>query len=345
MNCLMQSESKFLPDFSHIYIESKAQGFNLTKKCIRNFPKAKIIEISDYKSIFNRPRQDFQTQKQSMKLILAIKKPPYIYKGTDILQDGGYKNFYYNTPMLNCLYNCSYCFLQGMYSSANIVVFVNEIDMQDAVKNEIVKRVHKEQPLMLSISYNTDLMAFENILPITKNWIQFAKLNLDLNLEIRTKSGLYHSIKDIESSDQIVLAWTLSPDKVVRKYELNTPPLSKRISAIKLALKDGWKVRLCFDPILYYNNWENDYLELFNEVKSSLNLDQVLDITVGTFRMSNDYFNRIRKSKPNSGLFYQNYKNENGIVSIDSKKKNSIFKLVSDNFSNYLPQNKIHYSI
>ncbi|MAQ74501.1 MAG: DNA repair photolyase [Candidatus Marinimicrobia bacterium] len=341
----MQSESKFLPDFSHIYIESKAQGFNLTKKCIRNFPKAKIIEISDYKSIFNRPRQDFQTQKQSMKLILAIKKPPYIYKGTDILQDGGYKNFYYNTPMLNCLYNCSYCFLQGMYSSANIVVFVNEIDMQDAVKNEIVKRVHKEQPLMLSISYNTDLMAFENILPITKNWIQFAKLNLDLNLEIRTKSGLYHSIKDIESSDQIVLAWTLSPDKVVRKYELNTPPLSKRISAIKLALKDGWKVRLCFDPILYYNNWENDYLELFNKVKSSLNLNQVLDITVGTFRMSNDYFNRIRKSKPNSGLFYQNYKNENGIVSIDSKKKNSIFKLVSDNFSNYLPQNKIHYSI
>jgi len=341
----MQSESKFLPDFSHIYIESKAQGFNLTNKCIRNFPKAKIIEISDYKSIFNRPRQDFQTQKQSMKLILAIKKPPYIYKGTDILQDGGYKNFYYNTPMLNCLYNCSYCFLQGMYSSANIVVFVNEIDMQDAVKNEIVKRVHKEQPLMLSISYNTDLMAFENILPITKNWIQFAKLNLDLNLEIRTKSGLYHSIKDIESSDQIVLAWTLSPDKVVRKYELNTPPLSKRISAIKLALKDGWKVRLCFDPILYYNNWENDYLELFNKVKSSLNLDQVLDITVGTFRMSNDYFNRIRKSKPNSGLFYQNYKNENGIVSIDSKKKNSIFKLVSDNFSNYLPQNKIHYSI
>ena len=341
----MQSESKFLPDFSHIYIESKAQGFNLTKKCIRNFPKAKIIEISDYKSIFNRPRQDFQTQKQSMKLILAIKKPPYIYKGTDILQDGGYKNFYYNTPMLNCLYNCSYCFLQGMYSSANIVVFVNEIDMQAAVKNEIVKRVHKDQPLMLSISYNTDLMAFENILPITKNWIQFAKLNLDLNLEIRTKSGLYHSIKDIESSDQIVLAWTLSPDKVVRKYELNTPPLSKRISAIKLALKDGWKVRLCFDPILYYNNWENDYLELFNKVKSSLNLDQVLDITVGTFRMSNDYFNRIRKSKPNSGLFYQNYKNENGIVSIDSKKKNSIFKLVSDNFSNYLPQNKIHYSI
>ena len=101
-----------------------------------------------------------------------------------------------------------------MYPSANIVVFVNQIDMQDAVKSEIVKREYKDQPLMLSISYNTDLLAFENILPITNDWIQFAKHNSNLNLEIRTKSALYHSIKDIKPSDQILLAWTLSPDTV-----------------------------------------------------------------------------------------------------------------------------------
>ena len=74
-----------------------------------------------------------------MKLILAIKKPPFIYKGTDILQDGGFKNFYYNTPFLNCLYNCDYCFLQGMYPSANMVVFVNQSEMQLAVEDEIIK--------------------------------------------------------------------------------------------------------------------------------------------------------------------------------------------------------------
>ena len=343
MNCLMQLESKFLPDFSHIYIESEARGFDLTEKCINNFPQAKIIEISDYKSIFNRTRQDFQTQKKSMKLILAIKKPPFLYKGTDILQDGGYKNFYYNTPMLNCLYNCSYCFLQGMYSSANIVVYVNQIDMQEAVKNEIVKRPHKDQPLMLSISYNTDLMAFENILPITKDWIQFAKLNLDLNLEIRTKSAFYHSIKNVEPSDQILLAWTLSPDKVVKKYELNTPSLSKRISAIKSAIDDGWKVRLCFDPILYYDNWETDYLELFNKVKSSLNLEKVLDITVGVFRMGNDYFNRIRKSKPSTDLFYENYIDHNGNKTISSNRQKAINQLVSKSFFNHFKKDKIYF--
>ena len=123
-------ENPFLPDFSHIYVESGAFNFELTNQCISKYSNATIIEISDYKSFFNRPNQDFQTQKISTKLILALKKQPFIYKGTDILQDGGYKNFYYNTPILNCLYNCSYCFLQGMYPSANIVVFVNEDDMR-----------------------------------------------------------------------------------------------------------------------------------------------------------------------------------------------------------------------
>ena len=104
----------YLPNFSHIYIESQVKGSDLASQCIKRFPRAKIIEIIDYKSIFNRPNQDFQTQKKSTKLILAKKNPPFIYPATDILQDGGFRNFYYTTPVINCIYNCDYCFLQGI---------------------------------------------------------------------------------------------------------------------------------------------------------------------------------------------------------------------------------------
>ena len=30
--------------------------------------------------------------------------------------------------MLNCIYDCNYCFLQGMFNSANYLVFVNYED-------------------------------------------------------------------------------------------------------------------------------------------------------------------------------------------------------------------------
>ena len=36
--------------------------------------------------------------------------------------------------MYNCLFDCKYCFLQGMYSSANYVIFVNYEDYYEEIK-------------------------------------------------------------------------------------------------------------------------------------------------------------------------------------------------------------------
>jgi spore photoproduct lyase len=63
----------FQPNFSHIYIEESAKNYPLSKLAIKKFSKSTIIEINHYKDVFNRPNQDFQIQKSSMKLILAKK--------------------------------------------------------------------------------------------------------------------------------------------------------------------------------------------------------------------------------------------------------------------------------
>ena len=201
-----------------------------------------------------------------------------------------------------------------MYPSANIVVFVNQEDMEKAVASEIEIRPYPNDPLMLSISYNTDLLAFENILPMTRLWIEYSKTQPDLNLEIRSKSTMFDTISDIESTKKVLLAWTLSPEKVVNKNELDTPPLIKRIKAVQKAIKKGWRVRLCFDPIIIYSGWEKDYLDLLNQIKSEISFNKIFDITVGVFRMGQDYFNRIRKTKPESKLYYQTYTNKAGVV-------------------------------
>ena len=59
----------FLPDFSHIYVESQSIDSDIAEQSFKRFPKAKIIEIEDYKKIFNKNGQDFQIQKLSTKLI------------------------------------------------------------------------------------------------------------------------------------------------------------------------------------------------------------------------------------------------------------------------------------
>ena len=333
----------FLPDFSHIYVESQSIDSDIAEQSFKRFPKAKIIEIDDYKKIFNKNGQDFQIQKLSTKLILAKKQPPFIYPATDIIQDSGFSNFYYCTPILNCIYNCEYCFLQGMYSSANIVVFTNTEEVKDAVKKQILERKYPDEPLLLSLSYNTDILALENILPLTKQWIDFANNTDDLFMEIRTKSGLTSSFNKLKPSEKILFAWTLSPNNVIQKYEHKTPLLERRIKSIQKIVDSGWPVRLSFDPILIYPNWKEDYKQMFERIKESISGDKIFDITIGVFRMSEDFFHRIKKTKPHSDLFYNNYDNFNNVKTVTKDQKAMVRDFALRHLDGYCSRDKINF--
>ena len=333
----------FLPDFSHIYVESQSIDSDIAKQSFKRFPKAKIIEIEDYKKIFNKNGQDFQIQKLSTKLILAKKQPPFIYPATDIIQDSGFSNFYYCTPILNCIYNCEYCFLQGMYSSANIVVFTNTEEVKDAVKKQILERKYPDEPLLLSLSYNTDILALENILPLTKQWIDFANNIDDLFMEIRTKSGLTSSFNKLKPSEKILFAWTLSPNNVIQKHEHKTPLLERRIKSIQKIVDSGWPVRLSFDPILIYPNWKEDYKQMFERIKETISGDKIFDITIGVFRMSEDFFHRIKKTKPDSDLFYNNYDNANNVKTVTKDQKAMVRDFALSHLDGYCSRDKINF--
>lgn len=333
----------FLPDFSHIYVESQSIESDIAEQSFKRFPKAKIIEIEDYKKIFNKNGQDFQIQKLSTKLILAKKQPPFIYPATDIIQDSGFSNFYYCTPILNCIYNCEYCFLQGMYSSANIVVFTNTVEVKDAVKKQILERKYPDEPLLLSLSYNTDILALENILPLTKQWIDFANNTDDLFMEIRTKSGLTSSFNKLKPSKKILFAWTLSPNNIIQKYEHKTPLLERRIMSIQKIVDSGWPVRLSFDPILIYPNWKEDYKQMFERIKETISGDKIFDITIGVFRMSEDFFNRIKKTKPDSDLFYNNYDNSNNVKTVTKDQKEMVRDFALSQLDGYCNGDKINF--
>jgi len=330
-----------LPNLSHIYVEKDALGYSLAESILTKYGSSKMIEINNYKEIFNRSNQNFQLQKSSMKLILALKRPPYLYPVSSIVQEFDSPNVYYTTPVINCLYNCDYCFLQGMYPSGNIVLFVNENDFFENTLLQIKKRENKK-PLYLSISYNTDLMAMENILPICRNWISFSSSVADLFIEIRTKSGLFSSINDISANENTILSWTLSPEPISRKYESTAPPLKSRLSSIRSAIKKGWKVRLCFDPIITVNDWQVLYKNFFSDIFKKINPDKLYDVTIGVFRMNKEYFNRIKKTDINSDLYFSNYESEDGVLSLPKKYRINVINLVRYELEKYLDKDKVH---
>ncbi|MCH2156074.1 MAG: hypothetical protein MK080_08735 [Opitutales bacterium] len=324
--------------FSHIYHEPETRNTRLGKHVAEKFPEAIWIPVDHYKDVFNRPGQHFQSQKKSMKLILAYKEAPYLYDGSEQAQDFGYTNFTYNTPIANCLYNCDYCFLQGLYPSGNIVLYVNQEDILEAVDQAIPERSDTSQPLYLALSYNTDLLGFEHLFPVSRFWIEAARARSDLEIEIRTKSSNFRVISDIQPDPSILLAWTLSPDRVYRRYESWTASPKRRLKAARAARDAGWRVRLCIDPAIPIEGWESAYTELLDAVQSSFQAEELDSFSLGTFRMGLDTFKTIRKQRPDSDLYFQQLERKSGLVSLKNEHHQSVVTFIQDRLEEAFPR-------
>ena len=334
----MQSSGTYSynPHFSHIYVEREALDYPDTKAVLDKFSSAEIVTIDHYKDVFSRSGQEWRAQKKSQKLILAVRRDKFLYEGTDIAPDFGNRRFFYNALVLNCLYDCEYCYLQGMFPSANAVMFVNNHDYFKAVNRELTNG-----SMYLAISYDTDLLGFESIIPDGKRWIEFARDKTDLTVELRTKSANYRAISSLQPPENVVLAWTLSPAEIGKKHEPKTPPLRSRLQAVKKALKDGWPVRLCFDPLLRVPNWREHYGGMIDKTADEISLHEIRDFSVGVFRMSSHFLREMRKQRSDTELLYYPYETKNGVVTYPDEAKNEMEHYVLERLSKKVNPEKI----
>ena len=113
--------------FTTIYIEEQMADHPRTREICARFPRATRVQCQRYGEVFNPKAQDFRLQKRKPALILARKHDRRVLETPAGYGIGGTDNYYFS-HMLNCLYDCRYCFLQGMYRSAHHVLYVNYED-------------------------------------------------------------------------------------------------------------------------------------------------------------------------------------------------------------------------
>ena len=321
--------------YSHIYVEEDAYNYPLTKKILENFKNSTVITIKHYKDMFNRSRQDFVLQKKAQSLILAVNTSELIYPGARFCQSFGNAHFYYTSNVMNCVYDCEYCYLQGMYPSGNMVVFVNIEDYFATVSKKL-----REHSMYICISYDTDLLAIEGMTGITQCWIDFAARNPNLTIEIRTKSA--YMVNRLYSSNlkNVIFAWTLSPE-FITQYEHLTPSLDARIKAVNTAIQNGSIVRLCLDPMIYVKNYQEIYSTFYHKLFTEIESDQIFDLSIGVFRISSDYLKSMRKKRHCAITTYP-YENIDGMCSYEQKKSDEMLNFARLELSKYISSDKIY---
>ena len=300
------------PPFSHIYIEEALLGGEEAEAILRKFPKAKCIPIRHYKDLFNRRKQNRALQEKSRKIILAKKEGQRIYPGAPVCQSFSESAFYYASLLMNCPFHCEYCYLQGMYPSANLVLFLNVEDYF----SDCQRLIKEKGGLYLCISYDTDLLALEEFYPFVERFARFLEKEPNLRIEVRTKAGgesLFRRLLKIQLSEdakkRLIFAFTLSPEKIVSEAEHGTAGLKGRLKAIKMAVEEGFTLRLCFDPMLYHADWESLYTKLLETVFREIPMEKLYDVSVGSFRISESYLKAMTKAcgaSPYTSFPYEN---------------------------------------
>ena len=121
-------------------MERAAAEHPVTERILARFPHAAVILIEHYKDVFCRRGQDYVLQHGAQNLILAKKRGTLLYEGAPVCQSFGNDNFYYTSCVMNCVYDCEYCYLKGMYPSGNLVIFVNLEDIFAETKRRLAGR-------------------------------------------------------------------------------------------------------------------------------------------------------------------------------------------------------------
>ena len=316
-------------------------GHPRTDRLLRSFPGAEVIEICHYKDVFCRSRQNGILQHRSQKLIIAKKDGKLLYEGAPVCQSFGNAFFYYTSCMMNCIYGCAYCYLKGMYPSANLVVFVNLEDIFADVEQKM-RGMQQDQALYLCVSYDTDLLAAERAVGYADAWSRFAaKCAPRLKIEIRTKCANRHYFESQEPLSNVIYAFTLSPQAVVERFEHHTPSLTERIACAAQAADAGFPVRLCFDPMIYVPGWQQHYEQMLAQVFASIAPEKLVDVSVGSFRISQEYLKKMRKQQPDSPAAWFPYEREHGYYHYPRALLNQMEQFLVSRLRNYLPQDKL----
>ncbi len=320
-----------------IYIENSVLQHPRVKRICARFPKARQIVCDRYSEVFNPKAQNFRLQKQGPALILAEKYQKFVLTAPAGYGIGAAHNFYFS-HMLNCLYDCRYCFLQGMYQSANYVLFVNYEDYQREIID--LSEQHPGEPVHFFSGYDCDSMALEPVTGFVENFLPIFEQLPNAWLELRTKSTQIRSLLKRQVCLRCVVAFSLAPDDYARKLEHKAPSTERRIEAMSKLQQQGWQLGLRFDPLIYQSDYKQQYQQLFDQVFSRIKSDSLHSVSLGVFRLPEKYFKKIHKLYPHEKIFAGPLLTKRGMTSYRTELEQEMLQSCTELLMDHIPQEK-----
>ncbi len=247
-----------------------------------------------------------------------------------------------------CTAMCLYCYLVCNYNKCSYLrLFVNREEMLE----KIIRTSNKsEKELTFEIGSNSDLI-LENTITGNLEWTieNFAPNNYGY-LTFPTKFDMVDSILPLKHNGRVIIRMSVNPQEIIRRIEIGTSTLDKRIEAINKLKEAGYKIGILVAPIILVDNWKEQYSELIKYLSTTLSQKVKQDVFFELIFMTYSYVHRKinEEAFPTAiNLYNPELMTGRGMGKYTYKKeiREDAEKFMRELMKKYFPNNRIEYVV
>lgn len=265
-------------NFKKIYVQRSIYDDFLwranAEKIIARFPEAEIREVESHwriPELFEADAADWMRMKREV-LVLGIKS------GLSHQKNGRSADFIAASSSNGCLSSCQYCYVARRKGGSNpLTVFVNIEEIAASIRKHQKKLGAKLEPNQCDASFwtydigcNADLSADSFVCDNPGFLVrEFATMEYAKGT-FATKTVADDYWLNIDPKGKTRIRYSLMPQKAARYVDIGTSPISERIASANKLVEAGYEVHFSFAPIIVYENWKQDWQELWREIDDTL---------------------------------------------------------------------------
>ncbi len=288
-------------EIERIYLDEKAEQDWMTQRVLKNLSHISVERVEDKRSLIKRflcTDDPLKAGKKSLFITHFYGKRLKPCPGTSGHICCGYHVI---SPITNCPMDCSYCVLQNYLNNPLLTLYSNLDDLLQEIDGFLSSR---SQPLVrVGTGELSDSLALDPIIPLSEVLVPFFSERENGLLELKTKSVQVDPLLSMDPRKGTVISWSLNPQRVIEQEERGTASLSMRIEAARRCQDRGYPVGFHFDPMFYYDGWEEGYRNTVWELFGRVDPQRVIWISLGGFRYPPQLKSIAKERFPDTRIF------------------------------------------
>jgi spore photoproduct lyase len=229
----------------------------------------------------------------------------------------------------SCGFDCSYCSIQSFYNQNQVIFDKNFKNKLKNIKLDPNKRYH------IGTGQSSDSLMWGNKEGILEALFEFASLHKNVILELKTKSNNIKYLLKNEVPKNIIVTWSLNTPTIINNEEHLSAKLDERINSAKKLANKGIKVGFHFHPIVHYENYLEEYKQIFKRLQDEISYDKIVMISFGTLTYIKSVLKQIRERNFKSKIYQMPLIEVEGKYSYPENIKIEMFKTAYESFKHW----------